>query len=124
MSQPNAQEMLAGMLNKELYVALRQPADISRMAELLSAHLQWAIAAEGRGELFASGPFAKASSPPGSAGGMSILRAESVDHAMKLLEKDPFIAQGVFTVDVRKWVVMEGAVTLSVRFSDQSSRLL
>ena len=124
MNQPNAQEMLAGMLNKELYVALRQPADTSKMSELLSSHLQWAVAAEGRGELFASGPFAKPGSPPGLGGGMTILRAESVDHAMKILEKDPFIAQGVFTVDVRKWVVMEGSITLSVRFSDQSSRLL
>lgn len=119
-----AQQMLAAMLNKPLYVALRKPADLSRMGELLQSHLEWAIAAEGRGELFASGPFVTEGGAPGSEGGMSILRAGSVAEATALLEADPFIRHGVFTASINKWLLMEGGVTLTVRFSDQTGRLM
>ena len=52
---PNVQAMLAAMLNKPLFVALRQPANLTRAGELLQSHLEWAVAAERRGEIFASG---------------------------------------------------------------------
>jgi len=123
-SNTTAQQMLAAMLNKPLYVALRQPANLARMGELLQSHLEWAIAAERRGVLFASGPFVAEGAAPGSTGGMSILRAGSVEEALSLLAEDPFINEGVFTVEVRKWLLMEGGVTLTVRFSDQTGRLM
>jgi len=47
-----ARRLLQSMLNKPLYVALRTPLETTRMSELLEAHLQWAIAAEQRGERF------------------------------------------------------------------------
>ncbi|WP_288831126.1 YciI family protein [uncultured Paraburkholderia sp.] len=117
-------DALEGMLNKPLYVALRLPLDLSRIAELLPAHLEWAVRAEQRGELFASGPFAAPGAAPGTAGGMTILRAVSEDEARSILAVDPFVREGVFTVDVRRWILMEGSVTLNVRFSDQSVRVL
>ncbi len=116
-------DLLRAMLNKPLYVALRQPADLSRLSELLPAHLEWTIAAERRGELFASGPFAGDGVAPGALGGLSILRAQSVEEARRLLQADPFIREGVYTVDVKKWMLMEGGLTLTVRFSDRSANL-
>jgi uncharacterized protein len=124
MSTPqNAQDLLRAMLNKPLYVALRQPGRADRVPELLEAHLQWMVAAERRGELFASGPFVADGAPPGSLGGMSIVRAASVDEAREILSQDPFVKEGVVTLDIRKWMVMEGGLTVTVRFSDQSGRL-
>jgi uncharacterized protein len=120
----NAQDMLRAMLNKPLYVALRQPGRADRVAELLEAHLQWMVAAERRGEIFASGPFVADGAPPGSLGGMTIVRAASVDEAREILSQDPFVKEGVVTLDINKWMVMEGGLTVTVRFSDQSSRLL
>ncbi|UUZ71142.1 YciI family protein [Polaromonas sp. P1(28)-8] len=61
---------------------------------------------------------------PWYTGGLSILRASSVEEARRILAGDPFIRDGVFTVDVKKWMLMEGGLTLTVRFSDRSSRLL
>lgn len=119
-----AQQLLQSMLNKPLYVVLRTPRDTTRMGELLEAHLRWAIAAEQRGELFASGPFADGNSQPGATGGMSILRAASQEEAKAILAGDPFVAEGVFAIEVRRWLLMEGSVTVTVRLSDQSSRLL
>ncbi|KDB08158.1 YCII-related protein [Burkholderia sp. lig30] len=120
----SASEMLAAMLNKPLYVALRLPVDLARMAELLPAHLEWAIRAEQRGELFASGPFAADNAAPGTAGGMSIVRAASAEEAADILAADPFIRERVFKAEIRKWILMEGSITMNVRFSDQTARVL
>lgn len=118
------QELLAGMLNKTLFVALREPKDLRCMNEHLSAHLEWAIRAERRGDLFASGPFVAEGLPPGGAGGMTIVRASTHEEAQAILTEDPFVKHGLVSITFRKWVVMEGGLTFTVRFSDQSARLL
>lgn len=117
-------DTLKAMLNKTLYVVLRQPKDLTRLEELLPAHLEWAVLAEARGELFASGPFIVHGLQPGTAGGMSILRATTEEEAHRLLSADPFVREGVFGVEVKKWLLMEGSMTFNVRFSDQSVRVL
>jgi uncharacterized protein YciI len=117
-------QLLAAMLNKPMFVALREPRDLRKIQALLPAHLEWAIQAERRGELFASGPFAAEGCPPGAAGGMTIIRAGSYAEAEAILAKDPFVREGVVNVTLRKWVVMEGGFTVTVRFSDQSAQLL
>lgn len=116
----NARRLLAGMLQKPLYAALRTPCDLTRFGELLERHLQWAIAAERRGELFASGPFTEEGGTPGALGGLSILRAGSLEEAERIIAGDPFISEGVYGATVRKWMLMEGGLTITVRFSDQS----
>jgi uncharacterized protein YciI len=118
-----ARQLLQSMLNKPLYVALRTPVDTTRMGELLEAHLQWAIGAEQRGELFASGPFTADDAAPGSLGGLSIVRAASTEEARSILAADPFVQHGVIAVELRRWLLMEGGFTVNVRFSDGSSRL-
>lgn len=118
-----ARRLLQSMLNKPLYVALRTPLDTTRMSELLEAHLQWAIAAEQRGELFASGPFVADGAAPGSLGGLSIVRASSDEEARSILARDPFVEHGVIAIDLRRWLLMEGGFTVNVRFSNQSGRL-
>lgn len=119
-----AQLLLRSMLNKPLYVALRTPRDLARMEQLMEQHLQWAIAAEQRGELFASGPFVADGVPAGALGGMSIVRAASEDEARSILARDPFVAEGAVSIELRRWMLMEGGFTVTVRLSDQSSRLL
>ncbi len=47
-----------------------------------------------------------------------------VEEAVALLNDDPFIKEGVFVADVKKWMLMEGGLTLTVRFSDQTGRLM
>ncbi len=120
---PEAQALMAGMLQKPLFVARRAPRDLSRAGEVLERHLLWAQAAERRGELFASGPFVGAQDGPGALGGMSILRASTLEEAEQIMAGDPFIKEGVYTATVRKWLLMEGGFTVTVRFSDQSTLL-
>lgn len=124
MHAPSAQELLAGMLNKTLFVALREPKDLRHLDAHLTAHLEWAMQAEKRGELFASGPFVAEGLPPGAAGGMTIVRASTHEEAHAILAQDPFVMHGLVNVTIRKWVVMECGFTVTVRFSDQSVKLL
>lgn len=124
-TQPSIPERLSAMLNKSLYVAMRETKNAKRMGELLHDHLDWAVAAERKGQLFASGPFAvEEGAAPGSAGGMTILRAGSLAEAEAILAEDPFIREKAVSVTIRKWTVMEGGLTVTVRFSDQSAHLL
>lgn len=113
-----------GMLNKSLFVAVRTPLDLSRFQDFLQAHLQWVIAAEKRGEVFASGPFVGDAAAPGSLGGMTILRAASLAEARQILSEDPFVSNGIYSVEVRQWLLMEGGFSINVTFSDQNYRLL
>lgn len=122
--QTSTQALLAGMLNKPFFVAIRTPRDLTHLPVLLDAHLEWAIRAQERGELFASGPFVGANTTPGELGGMSILRAADEAEADRLMQGDPFIAQGVYDVEIRKWMLMEGGLTLHVSFSNKSFSLL
>jgi uncharacterized protein YciI len=108
------------MLQKPLYVAICTPNELARFGELLEAHLQWAIGAEKRGQLFASGPFIEEGGVPGALGGMSILRAATLEEANSILAEDPFIREKVYLPFVKKWMLMEGGMTISFRFSDQS----
>ncbi|MBC7204002.1 MAG: hypothetical protein H5U29_10885, partial [Pusillimonas sp.] len=116
MFTPESKRLLEDMLNKSLFVAVRKPADLSRFASLLEAHLKWAVQAEKRGELFASGPFVQEGGVPGAAGGMSILRAVSEDEAKAILSNDPFIKEGVYKVEVKKWLLMEGGLSVTLHF--------
>ena len=123
MFMPESKRLLEGMLNKPLFVVFRKPANLSKFASLLEAHLKWAVQAEKRGELFASGPFVQEGGVPGAAGGMSILRASSESEAKAIFSDDPFIKEGVYTIEVKKWVLMEGGFSVTLHFSDQKHLL-
>jgi len=118
-----AQALMQDMIKKPLFVALRKPADLTRFHELLPAHLQWAVQCEQRGELFASGPFIDANRQAGAPGGMSIFRAGSIDEVERILSGDPFISQGVYTAEIKKWMLMEGGMSVTVSFSKQTYQL-
>jgi uncharacterized protein len=113
-------ELTSRMLRKTFYVILTKAHGApDAIAQHLPAHLEYMIALEKAGTLFASGPFAEADGSQ-RGNGMSIVRADSADHARKLAEADPFFAAGLRTFEVREWTVMEGSVGLTVNFSDQT----
>jgi len=116
------QTVLRNMLNKTFYVALRKPLDLKRVADVLPRHLEWMLEAERTGEVFLSGPFT-GEGPPGSQGGMSILRAPSMEEAQRLITQDPFIAEGVFEAELRPWLLMEGSLNCTITLSNQRASI-
>ncbi|MPZ56189.1 MAG: hypothetical protein GEU91_06730 [Rhizobiales bacterium] len=109
------------MLKKKLYVVLSTPLDggAEKLVAHLPAHLEYMIANEKKGIVFASGPLSEADG--GQKGrGLTVLRAASNEEARKIAEQDPFVIHGVRSFEVREWTVMEGSFGVTVNFSDQS----
>jgi uncharacterized protein YciI len=111
--------LLAPMLKKVLFVALSKavvPGD--RMLPYVAEHLRYMNELEERGILFASGPFVQEGVLVGD--GLTILRAESLDHARHLMEEEPLIKLGMRTFDLRKWELREGRISVSLNASRSS----
>jgi uncharacterized protein len=108
-------ELTKGMLRRKLYAVFSFGKGLD-LRPYLHAHLEYMIALERQGKLFASGPFGNGT----SGDGMTILRAADEADARDIMSKDPFIIHGVRTFTIKEWTVMEGSVGLTVNFSDQS----
>jgi uncharacterized protein YciI len=108
------------MLNKRLFVVIWKSFGLPDLIKRdLEKHLQYMIALEKRGVVFASGPFT-----PGlgvSVGdGLTIFRATSIEEAKVFANGDPFVLNGARSYDVREWTVMEGRIGIELDFSDRT----
>jgi len=113
-------ELTRKMLRKKLYVVLSKPAQPpEKLQPFLAAHLEYMIALEKNGRVFASGPLSDGEGPP-SGHGLTILRAKNAQEARALAEGDPFFANGLRSFELKEWTIMEGTLGLRVNLSDQS----
>lgn len=120
MSAKTPEELYATMLRRSLWVITTRPARGPGMQELLPAHLDYQIAMERDGALFGAGPiFEDGGTTP--TGGMIIVRADDEAEARALADADPFHAEGLRQYTVHRWMLNEGAMTVTVRYSDQTA---
>jgi uncharacterized protein len=113
-------ELTQKMLRRKFYAVLSQPSPApEKLKPLLPAHLEYMIALEKRGLLFASGPLSDGAGPPSGAG-LTILRAANAEEARALAEADPFVVNRLRTYELREWTIMEGTLGLKINLSDQS----
>jgi uncharacterized protein len=111
-------ELTKGMLRRKLYVIVSSGKGLD-LKPHLADHLEYMIALERQGKLFASGPFGD-----GTKGdGMTIVRAADDADALEIATRDPFVVNGIRTFTIRSWTVMEGSLNLTVNFSDQSAKI-
>lgn len=120
MTATTPEELYATMLRRSLWVITTRPARGPGMQELLPAHLEYQIAMERDGSLFGAGPiFEDGGTVP--TGGMIIVRAEDEAAARALADADPFHAEGLRQYTLHRWMLNEGAMTVTVRYSNQSA---
>jgi len=113
-----------GLLAKRLYVILTTPSGgLQALAQHLPAHLAYQKDLEARGITFAAGPFADDAEREWSGEGMIIIRAASATEARAIADADPMHSSGVRTYRVRPWLLNEGAVTVTVRYSESFRRV-
>ncbi len=113
-----------GLLAKRLYVILTTPTGpLDALATQLGAHLAYQKDLEARGVTFAAGPFADDAETQWSGEGMIIVRAASLAEARAIADADPMHASGVRRYRIRPWLLNEGAVTLTVRYSENFRRV-
>lgn len=118
--QERIADLTRKMLRKKLYVVLSRPAQSpEKLQPFLMAHLEYMIALEKNGHVFASGPLSEGEGPP-SGHGLTILRAKNAAEARALAEGDPFFANGLRSFELKEWTIMEGSLGLKVTLSDQS----
>ena len=107
-----------GALAFEVFVAESTPAgDPDAVKAALPDHLAYIQGLESDGHLVMAGPMSDDSGTEMQGAGMVILRASSMDDARSLADNDPMHKSGARTYRLRKWLVNEGSVSLTVGLS-------
>lgn len=113
-----------GALAHELYAVVSTPAgDPAQVKANLPAHLAYQAEQEALGRLFLAGPVSDESGALMEGMGLIIYQAESLEAARALAEADPMHASGARSFVLRRWLINEGGLTLSVQLSGQSVTL-
>lgn len=107
-----------GALALELYVATSTPAGKPEDVKAsLPAHLAYQAELERAGALAFAGPMSDESGEHMQGMGMIVYRAESLEAARVLAENDPMHLSGARSFVLRRWMINEGSLNLSVGLS-------
>ena len=113
-----------GALALELFVVQSTPAgDPAATKAALPDHLAYQAEQERAGKLAFAGPTSDETGEMMEGMGLIVYRAPSFEEARALAEADPMHACGARTFTLRRWLVNEGSVTLSVGLSTNSVAL-
>lgn len=109
-----------GALALELFVVESTPlASPDEMMAVLPEHLEYQQKMEAAGKLFLAGPLSDSTGELMQGTGMMVYRTPTIDDAKKIADGDPMHAKGMKTYKIRKWLVNEGALSLSISLSKQ-----
>ncbi len=107
-----------GALALELFVAQSVPAKGPEDVKAsLAAHLAYQAELEEQGQLAFAGPMSDETGELMQGMGMIIYRADSLETANALAAADPMHKSGARTFTMRRWMINEGSLTLSVGLS-------
>ena len=111
-----------GALALELYVAISTPAqDPQSVKASLPDHLAYQADLERAGRLAFAGPMSDETGDHMQGVGLIIYRADSLDEARTLAEGDPMHVSGARTFSLRRWMINEGSLSLSVGLSTNTA---
>jgi uncharacterized protein len=110
-----------GSLALELYAVESTPAVApDLMQKNLPDHLAYQKAMEQTGKLFLAGPMSDDTGDEMQGTGLIIYRAASLEEAREITSNDPMHKSGCRTFTLRKWLVNEGSLNLSVGLSTKN----
>jgi uncharacterized protein YciI len=113
-----------GALAFELYVvestAAQSPQDVQAV---LPQHLEYQKEMEETGRLFLAGPLSDLTGEEMSGGGLIIYRASSMVEARELADSDPMHNSGARTYTLRRWLINEGSISLTMGLATQKINL-
>ncbi len=113
-----------GALALELYVALSTPTKAPEDVKAsLPDHLAYQADLERAGKLAFAGPMSDETGEHMQGVGLIIYRADSLEAARKLAEDDPMHKSGARSFVLRRWMINEGSLNLSVGLSTGTSSL-
>jgi uncharacterized protein YciI len=107
-----------GALALELYVAISTPAkEPQDVKASLPDHLAYQEELEIAGSLAFAGPMSDESGVHMQGVGMIVYRADSLEAARALADRDPMHKSGARSYVLRRWMINEGSLNLSVGLS-------
>ena len=113
-----------GALALELYVVRSMPTgDPEAVKASLSDHLAYQRELEEAGRLVMAGPVSDESGENMIGAGLILYRAVSMGDANRMAENDPMHKSGARSFTIRKWLVNEGKLNVSVGLSTGFSSL-
>jgi uncharacterized protein YciI len=107
-----SRELIARMWGKKVWVVMSKGSG-QDITPHLAEHLDYLIALEAEGKIFASGPM----NLPGSGDGMTVLKVDTEQEARAIAEADPLARKAGRTFTLHPWIVNEGQLTVTVSFS-------
>jgi uncharacterized protein YciI len=113
-----------GALALELYITQSTPAKGPEdVKAVLPDHLAYQAKLEAEGKLAFAGPMSDETGEHMQGMGLIIYRAESFEAARALAEGDPMHKSGARSFMLRRWMINEGSLNLSVGLSTQTVNL-
>ena len=113
-----------GALALELYAAISTPAGApDQVKASLPDHLAYQAQLERAGKLAFAGPMSDETGEHMQGMGLIIYRADSLEAARQLAEEDPMHKSGARSFVLRRWMINEGSLTLSVGLSTGANAL-
>ena len=113
-----------GALALELYIVDSTPSgDAEAVKAALPDHLAYQREMEQKGRLVLAGPVSDLTGEEMQGTGMIVYRAASMEEARALAEADPMHKAGARSFTLRKWLVNEGSLTISVGLSTGRAEL-
>ncbi|MEP2718106.1 YciI family protein [Pseudophaeobacter sp.] len=113
-----------GALALELYAAISTPAKAPEdVKAALPDHLDYQAELEREGYLAFAGPMSDESGLHMQGMGLIIYRAEDLEAAQALADEDPMHKSGARSYVLRRWLINEGSLTVSVGLSTHQSTL-
>ncbi len=107
-----------GALAFELFVAVSTPQKSpDEVKAALPDHLAYIQSLEVSGQLLMAGPLSDETGEEMQGAGMLVLRAASMDEAERLAANDPMHSTGARSFTLRRWLVNEGNLSVSVGLS-------
>ena len=121
-SDYKAEAKSRGALALELYVAISSPAkEPQDVKASLPDHLAYQANLERAGSLAFAGPMSDETGDHMQGTGLIVYRAESLDAARALAAMDPMHKSGARRFTLRRWMVNEGSLSLSVGLSTRAA---
>ncbi len=109
-----------GALALELYAVESTPSgDLKLLQATLPDHLNYQKEMETRGALVLAGPMSDETGEAMQGVGLIIYRASSFDEAKAFAEGDPMHKTGARSFKLRRWLVNEGSLNITLSLSGQ-----
>ncbi|MEM7043058.1 MAG: YciI family protein [Pseudomonadota bacterium] len=113
-----------GALALELYVVHSTPnGDHDLMKSTLPDHLDYQKEMEAKGNLVFAGPLSDETGKEMQGYGMIVYRANSFEQARCFAEEDPMHKKGARTFTMRRWLINEVSLTVTLSLSGQHGTL-